>query len=440
MDRSTLQRYAAVEDLLGRVSSPGSHPGLERIAVLMEELGSPLSFPAIHLAGTNGKGSTAAFLESMYRAGGYKTAMYTSPHLTHLGERLTVDGAFLAPEQWEAATELVAAAINGSSWLKDHRPTYFENLTAAAFVLAHSCKPDVAIIETGMGGRLDATNLLTQVLLPVITPIDWDHMDFLGSTLYDIAFEKFGILRSRRPALYSGGNPELEQQFCDACAEKQAEPHLLSHCSLVVKETSIEGSTFEFTSEQGIHRWQIGMVGTWQPQNAALALRATELLDKELPLTIEAKEKGLFEAEWAGRMEVIRRNPDMLIDGAHNPHGMRGLAQSLKALYGSQPLTVLFAAMGDKDYVGGLKALAADRPLRLICTEVPENERSEKASQIMEKTKQLPLLEPARAFSNPLDALACAESFDAPVILCGSLYFIGFMREELLVRHAALHL
>lgn len=432
MRPSDIALYEKVERALSDVSSDGWHPGLERVSVLLEALGTPQAFPAIHLAGTNGKGSTAAFLESIYRAAGYKTALYTSPHLIHLGERLLVNGYPLPPELWAEASQKVAQTILGHPWLSQHRPTYFETLTAAAYLLVRDAKPDVAIIETGMGGRLDATNILPDCRLAVITPIDWDHMAFLGNTLSAIASEKFGIIVPSRPAIFSDNHPELAPEFRACCAAKNSPAYTMDECRIFDAETSLDGCEFSLTTPCGTNRWFSRLLGTYQPENASLALRATEILQKDFPVTEEARREGLRTVRWPGRLEVVSRDPDVILDGAHNPHGMKALTDSLLALYGKDRLlTVVFTAMADKDYAGEFSYMSSRLKIRLICTRVSHNTRCESAQVLAQKATGYPFIDVPLAVEDPVAALEKARGFSDPVILCGSLYFIGSMRSRL---------
>lgn len=404
---------------------------LERVRILYDVLGHPQTFPAVHLAGTNGKGSTAAFLESMYRFGGYRTALYTSPHLTHLGERLLINGKPLEPKDWFDATQRVIEAVETHPWLREHRPTYFENLTAVAYLLISQNDPEIAIVETGMGGRLDATNLLDDCRLSIITPIDWDHMEFLGNSLEAIAQEKFGIIKKGRPALFGANHSFLLPLFEETCRNYSASAFSMVDSTITDVVPSLEGSSFTLTTPMGVHSWQTELLGTYQPQNAALALRATEILNDSFPLDVKTRYEGLKKTRWPGRLELLSRNPDLILDGAHNPHGMWGLINSLRTFYGDSPITVVFTAMADKNYGEELKGLAENLKVRLICTQIPFNGRCETAEKIRAVAREFSFIEPPVAIEDPWDAFCKAKGLKKPVVLCGSLYFIGAMRFQI---------
>ena len=311
---------------------------------------------------------------------------------------------------------------------------YFQLLTAAAFWLIQRENVDAAIIETGLGGRLDATNIIPRPLLSIITPLGMDHTELLGGTLEQIAFEKFGIIKAGSKALYCGGSRELNEQFYARCRAQGTQGEILSQsCSVSDVRVTLDGSSFCFSSPRGKKQLFTRLVGTYQPCNAALAVRALELLSDTLPAE-NGIEIGLRSVLWPGRMEVIRRNPDMILDGAHNPHGVRGLISSLNALYGqTAPLSIVYASMADKDYMKSLSLIAEAFPnARLFCTELEGNARCESACKLAERAGSLKWKLPPAAKPDMMNAIKLAAAENNPVILCGSLYFIGCARMRLL--------
>ncbi len=373
----------------------------------------------------------------MLMEGGYKTALYTSPHLLHAGERLLINGAPLPAERWMKAADAVEAAIKGTEVLRLNPPTYFEIFTAAAFLLIAEEQVQAAVIETGMGGRFDATNLLKDCRLAIITPIGMDHMEFLGGTIEEIASEKFGIIHSGDRALFIGGGPKLNEQFRSVCSEVGAFGSVFEEdCELTTLESSLNGNLFRLRTPDGTALWNEPLLGVHQPQNGALALRAMELLQGDFPCSQEARSRGMAKTQWPGRLELISENPLVLIDGAHNPHGMEALARSLKALLAEdRPLTVVYATMSDKNYMESLEILHnTGRQIRLVCTEVPHNHRSEIASKLAEKASSISWSFPPQSFDNPFSATEIALSFGDPLLFCGSLYFIALVRRNLIER------
>nr|MCR4819200.1 bifunctional folylpolyglutamate synthase/dihydrofolate synthase [Fretibacterium sp.] len=215
--------FETFEKLLTRFSSKEVHPGLDRIEHLLHLLGDPQdAWPAFHVVGTNGKGSTCAFLDSVLRASGCRTAFYSSPHLESLAERLLIDGKTLESGEWLDALQRVTTALKGDTMLTSAPPSYFELLTATAFLLSAERQVDVAVVEAGLGGRLDATNLLGRVVCSVAASISRDHTEFLGDTLEAIAGEKFAVVRKDTPACFMGDPPFLIPLFRSVCAEHGA--------------------------------------------------------------------------------------------------------------------------------------------------------------------------------------------------------------------------
>lgn len=420
--------WNVVEKRLNSLTSPESLQGLAFLEKVFKELGNPAKFPAIHIAGTNGKGSTAACLDSMLRAAGYKTALYTSPHLTYLGERLLINGQMLSGEKWLAALEQVAQVLRKCP---SFRLGYFQVLTAAAFWLITQERVDAAVIEAGIGGLRDATNMLNSPLLSVITPLGMDHMHLLGNSLREIALHKFGIIKPGSRALYCGGDACLNEQFRLSCAALNAWGENFSErCLITEVQSSLEGNYFTYKSPQGTRRCFVRLAGLHQPKNASLALRALEIISDKLPCDAGSIEKGLSEVSWPGRMEVMHRAPDVILDGAHNPHGSAALIRSLKALYGDRPLSFVYTSMADKNYAASLELYARAFPqARLFCVELEGSRRCEHADVLARTASAFSWSNKPQAVKNPLEALRIAMKLGNPVILCGSLYFIGMARK-----------
>ncbi len=423
--------WNGVETRLSSLSSPDSLTGLFFVRKIFECLGNPYNFPAVHIAGTNGKGSTAADLDAMLRAAGYKTALFTSPHLVNLGERLLIDGKMLSPEDWHDALDAVERAMKETP---EARLGYFQILTAACFLMISREHVDVAVVETGLGGRYDTTNILPHPLISVITPLGMDHMKLLGNSLPEIAQNKFDIVKKNCLALYSGGTTDLNEQFRRHCEKIGAHGEILSDtCRVTEVKSSLEGSSFNFHSPEGTRKCSVNLVGLHQPENAALALRSLEKISDALPVSHDAAQNGLANVVWPGRMEVIRREPDVILDGAHNSHGARALIRSLKALYGEDAkLTFVYVSMIDKDYAESLRLYSEAFPKsRIFCTQLSDNSRCESARVLAAKAEQFVWGESPRTFDDPMDAIREAIKIGCPVIACGSLYFIGRIREQL---------
>jgi dihydrofolate synthase/folylpolyglutamate synthase len=431
-------KFEDVETLITKRASYGIRPGLERIERLLSILGNPQdSYPAIHVVGTNGKGSTCAFLASVFQAAGYKTALYTSPHLESPGERLAVDGRVLGPERWMACAEKAASAITLDNSLCEDPPSYFELVTATAFLLAEEEKVEVAVVEAGLGGRLDATNLLSDVVCTAVASVSMDHTDYLGNTLVAIAGEKFAVVRSGVPACYLGDNESLIPLFERFCRDAKAKPFVVSRdavvCGTVVTDA---GCSFDFSARGlEIAQARTGLLGRYQVSNAALALSVLSCVTgKFTRLTEDAIRKGMLNARWPGRLEIMPRcegGPLVVLDGGHNPDGVAKLVDSAAELWAGKKIGVVYAAMKDKDYqacIGTLNKLGAS----FYPTTVPGMERALTAeSNAAAARESLWRNEVIKPFENPLDAIAEASKDNDVVLACGSLYFIGWIRPRL---------
>ena len=432
---SEADRYHSIERRILDISSPGIRPGLSRMARLCSLLGHPeRTFPAVHVIGTNGKGSVCASIDSILRESGCRTARYTSPHLEHLGERLTFDNQPLPPSMWEEAVEQVSEAILSDRMLSEDPPSFFENLTAAAFLCIARGKRDFAVIEAGLGGRLDATNLLGRVHGTVFTSIGLDHEDILGRGLECIAKEKFAALRPRVPAVSASNGNFLDELVEDASRRLDSPLCILGKNAWVFPYTvGRTGSTFRLCRE-GFPPLDLStpLLGKHQVVNAGLAALACLGLSGDWPrMNEDAIREGLRKTVWAGRMEVVALNPPVLLDGAHNPQGAEMLAGNVRSLWPETPVALVMAAMKDKDLEGMLRALSLLGG-NLFCTEVPGLDRSETAQGLAKKALSLPWPGKVRAFSDPEEALLEA-SGTSPLVLCtGSLYFIGRIRRHLI--------
>lgn len=423
--------FELVESKLAQLASPGIRPGLARLARLLREAGSPQGrFPIVHIVGTNGKGSTAAGIYSVLRASGYKAALYTSPHLVDFSERLVIDGERAAAREWLDAASELEDIVRRTDYFKDNHPTYFEFITAAAIMILARRQPDAAVFEAGMGGRLDASNILTDVALSVVVPIGMDHTDFLGDTLEKIAAEKFAVMRKGTPALFFG-DERLDGQFLDAAARCGAEPHIF-RCEYRItgRSYSLDGTRFTLSDAAGSREYFTPLVGSFQADNAAMAVAASRLLSKRFPRVCEDTiKRGIAETQWQGRMEIVRRSPLVIVDGGHNPHAMKRLSETLAGIFHEGGLSIVLAMMKDKDISGALSLLA---PLgaEIYCTEVPGLERSLSAAG-MRETAERAGLSVAGTYGDPLDAIRAATGKGLPVVCCGSLFLVGYVKAHL---------
>lgn len=398
-------------------------PGLERIRTLLHALGDPqkeLKF--VHVAGTNGKGSVCAYLASVLRCAGYRVGLCTSPFLEDFRERIQVDGELIPPETLGELTELARPAAEA---MEDH-PTEFELITAVAMLYFLRCRCDIVVLEVGLGGALDASNVIDVPEAAVITAMGMDHAAILGPTLGDIAAAKAGIIKPGGAVVSFGGCPEADAVIRERCREQGAQLTEVDFSRLRVVGTGLDGTDLEFAPYGALH---VPLVGLYQAKNAAVAVTTVEVLEKRgWEISRRALEQGLASVCWPGRLEVVRRaGPVILRDGAHNAHGMAATVESLRALFPGKKLTILMGVMADKDVKDMLKLLA---PIAgQVFTVRPESPRAMPAEELAALVNRygVPAV-PCAGVAAGLQAAAEAAGADGAVCALGSLYLVGEVR------------
>lgn len=407
---------------------------LENITVLAERLGRPdRAYPSVHIAGTNGKGSTAAFLESILRTAGLRTGLNTSPHLERINERIRINGTEISDELFAQTLTRIRDLIEqllAEGKLRAH-PTYFECVTALAFEAFAKSGVEFAIFETGLGGRLDATNIISPVAT-IITRIDFDHENFLGHSLAEIAGEKAGILKSGVPAIITTQQPQAREVLLARAKQISALIVETPTAYRLGPESTHEGC-FRAQATEIATGWSVVLAprlpGRFQLQNALNAAAAARLLQSRgYAISDDAIARGVATAEWPGRIEKINTSPDIYLDGAHNPGAARELAKFIQENFVDPKIVMLFGALRDKavDEVAGLLfPLAAE----IIFTEA-RTTRAISARQLAEiaghhaaRFSVIPSAE--QAFDA---ALAKAAPNDA-IFITGSLYLVGQLRQ-----------
>lgn len=401
----------------------GMKPGLDRIKSLLKALSDPHeAVQVIHVAGTNGKGSTASFLSSILAAGGYKAGLFTSPHLIGFTERIRINGVEIEEKDVVSTAERVLnAAPEGA--------TFFEIVTAMAFLYFAEKGADMVVMETGMGGRLDATNVSPKIM-SLITPISLDHCEYLGDSISSIAREKAGIVESGKPVIVSSQPEDALAVIREVCAESRSPLYSFgTHFSAAWRDNGLfyHGPGWELSGLKP------GIAGRYQAENAAVALCAAELLAGQgCSLDADVARAGLEQASWPGRMEFMGNAPRILLDGAHNPAGAAALAESLADI----PRERLFAVVGvmsNKDVDAMIASLAfiADR----VIVVTPAISRALSSAELAER------FEAAGANADDAGSVAAglqialreAGSEDL-ILVCGSLFTVGEARAILLSR------
>jgi dihydrofolate synthase/folylpolyglutamate synthase len=406
---------------------------LENITVLSERLGRPdRAYPSAHIAGTNGKGSTAAFLESILRHAGFRTGLNTSPHLEKINERIRVNGAEISDHDFAETLTRIQAQIEellAAGKLRAH-PTYFECVTAMALEYFARIHVDFGIFEVGLGGRLDATNILTP-LISLITRVDFDHENFLGHSLREIAAEKAGILKQGVPVVLTAQHPEAREVILARAKER--------NCPVI--ETPLAYRVGEQVMENGCVRARITEVGSgwsatlapqlsgrFQLQNAMNAVAAARALSaRGYRIPENALEQGVAAAVWPGRLEKLQSRPDIYVDGAHNPGAARELAAFWEENFAGRKIFLLYGALRDKA-VDEIAGLLFPHAAEVVFTE-PRTSRAISASQLSEIAAHHAAHSSVIADAEQaLDYLLSKAAPQDAVFVTGSLYLVGQLR------------
>ncbi len=409
--------------------------GLEAMECILASLGHPeRKYPTAIVAGTNGKGSTSAILASIMERAGYRTGLYTSPHLIRVNERIQVNGREISDEDFASSFTEVRQSVERLAEQKSlaHWPSFFEFLTATAFLHFARSRVDFAVLEVGMGGRLDATNI-TEPHVAVITNVDLDHVEFLGHTHAAIAGEKAGVIKPRRPVVSGCEHPEAADVIRRQCADLGAD----------LLETALLAKLANVRNEQGRYVFDLALngdrfidlttplLGKFQIKNASVAVAAAWRLAQEgLNISRQAIMEGLCNASWPGRLEIVQTRPLVLLDGAHNPGAAREIAEFVTEQLTGRRLRLVYASMRDKA-IGEISEILFPLAEEVYVTR-PEQARAASPEEILAAARYRPQRiivesDPARAVGN-----ACRASSPQDVVLAtGSLFLVGAIKEAL---------
>lgn len=411
-----------------------SVPGLTRIRALLARLGNPeKKLRCIHVAGTNGKGSAVAMLSSVLKESGFKTASYTSPHLHRYNERFVMNGQEISDDQFAEEITLMRHHCEAMATAGEDTPTLFEILTAAAFHYFAAQDVDIAVMEVGLGGTYDATNVIEEPLLSLIMSISMDHMDYLGNTLSDIAREKCGIIKKNCPVVLYSQEKIVYNMAKDMAAALSAPFYCETENQISVHKQDFDGTIFSVKNRLiDYQNLTLPLSGDYQIANCITVLNACAILQHfGLPLTEETIRRGISHACWHGRMEVLGKQPLVLLDGAHNADGIAKLAQSLPHYVQGKKITLVLGVLGDKEYPLMISQIF---PLihQAVLTE-PLSERKLDLSSLAQATAHFhkPVVlekEIPRAFDRALEMT----NREDVILCCGSLYMIGEIREYIL--------
>ncbi len=400
----------------------GHKPGLARTRALLAALGDPhkqLRF--VHVAGTNGKGSTAAMLDSCLRCAGYKVGLFTSPYIIRFNERIQVNGAPIPDGDLVRLVEQVRPAAAAMADV----PTEFELITALGMLYFAQQRCDIVVLEVGLGGALDSTNVIDPPECAVITALGMDHVKELGPTLADIAAAKAGIIKPGSPVVSYGGAPEADRVIAAAAAAQNAPLTAADFSKLTLRAAGLDGQTFDYDGLAGL---TLPLLAGYQPRNAAVAIEALRALrGRGWQVPDSAIRQGLAQVRWPGRFELLRREPPFLLDGSHNAHGMRATVESLRARFPGEKFVFLVSIMADKDAGEMLRLLL---PLaKAFVTVTAPSPRAIPAAELAARIEALGgRAEPADTIPAAVartDALAAG----GPAAALGTLYFSGEVRE-----------
>ena len=411
----------------------GCRPGLERTAKLLELLGNPdKKIKCIHIAGTNGKGSTTAIISNILKHAGYKVGTYTSPHLYNITERMVINGAQISEENFVKYANKVIEKMKYMEANSMEVPTQFEMLTAMAFLYFEETKVDIAVIEVGLGGMYDATNVIDSVL-SVITSISYDHTDILGNTIELIAAEKAGIIKDNTTVvLYPQLFKEAEATIEEVSNKKNAKLVKVKAEQARLKEFDIMGQSFDYSYEDvKLANLKMPLLGDHQIKNATVAITAAIELSK---LGCDIKQDniraGLETVQWACRLSVVSKQPLIIIDGAHNEDGVNSLKDAFIKYLSDKEIILLIGMLGDKNYNYAVQELAPFAK-HIIATE-PISPRALKAEKMAEAAKKYN--ENVEAEEDIAKAVEKAKKLaykDSVIVICGSLYLAGRAYEYL---------
>jgi dihydrofolate synthase/folylpolyglutamate synthase len=420
------EAYRKTIDYLYALQKHGVKLALSNSMTLMALAGEPhRKFRSVHVAGTNGKGSTSSFIAAMLQAAGYRVGLYTSPHLVSFAERIRINNMLIT----ESRVVELAGRVRDIARKASLNPTFFEVTTAMAFIYFAEEGVDIAVIEVGMGGRLDSTNVITP-LVSVITNIDLEHTEFLGTTLTQIAGEKAGIIKQGVPVVTGAGQEETITIIEQEAAAHEAAVYRLSRDFTRGPVASQGGQLFDYRGiNTAFERLRINMLGRYQVDNACLALATIECLrDFGVVVDEPSVRQGLERASWEGRLELVAHRPDIYLDGAHNPASARMLAATILDLRSAyRRMVLIIGILGDKDLQGITSALV---PLadHVVVTKPQYSRALDSGVLASEIRKYNGSVETTETVSEAIAAARKAASPDDLVLITGSLYVVGDAR------------
>ncbi|WP_186430992.1 folylpolyglutamate synthase/dihydrofolate synthase family protein [Clostridium sp. BSD9I1] len=411
----------------------GKNKGLERTNKILELLGNPhKDLKCIHIAGTNGKGSTTAMLTQILIESGYKVGMYTSPFIEEFEERIQINSNNIPKERLCEVVEKVKIAVDKTCELGYDEPTEFEIITAVMFVYFQEEKVDYAVIEVGLGGRIDATNVVNP-LISIITSISYDHVKILGNTLEEIAYEKAGIIKEKTPVILYPVEEEAKLSIEKVAKEKQSPIIYVKKEDSMLKEKlyNVPYQEIIINTSKNTYEIQLSLLGTHQLLNCSVVIKAAEEL-QNIGVNIKKEHiiEGLKKVKWAGRLEMLKAKPMVVIDGAHNIDGIKSLKNSINTYFKYNKFILIMGILSDKQVDDMVKVITPEASN--IITVTPPSYRAENSSGLVEIIKKYN--SNCEAIENYKEAYEKALSYaneNDLILICGSLYMVGEMRKTI---------
>ncbi len=409
--------YSEALEYIHGVNSTFCKPGLDRISALCSAIGNPerkLKF--IHIGGTNGKGSTSCMLAQVLKESGYRVGLYTSPYIYRFNERIAIDGEPIPDADLARLTEEMVPIVEEMT----DRPTEFELITAIAMQYFWERRCDVVVLEVGLGGRFDSTNIIDTPLLSIITGISLDHTALLGNTVEEIAFEKAGIIKSGSPVLYGGKDKKAEDVIKKVAAERKSPFYTVDHGKIRDTSLSLSGGKLSYGDFADV---EISLLGTYQVNNAACVLEAINILRSgSLNIDTGAVYRGMNSAKWRARFEIIRKEPTVIFDGAHNPEGIEAAIEGIKEYYPEEKIVAITGVLADKDYNAVARSISSVASSAYTIT--PENPRALSAADYASVLSKIGVdATPAKSVEDAVRlAIERAAKEGKPVFCLGSLY------------------
>lgn len=405
----------------------GSKLGLHRIQKLMSLLGNPhKNLKYIHIAGTNGKGSTASFIFNILKEQGFKVGLFTSPYIQRFSERIKVNYTEIPKDDIAKILTLIKEQIEGANYKYHEHPTEFEILTAMALKYYDEQKCDIVVLEVGLGGSIDSTNVIEDSVVSIITTISYDHMNILGNSLEEIAMQKAGIIKQDGNVVVYPQCKEVMQVIENVCKEKNATLYKVNPNYIVEKYSDLQVQIFDY---EKLKNMKITLLGNYQILNAAVSIKVIEVLNKlNYTVTENSIRKGLLNTKWPGRLEIVNKEPLFLLDGAHNIQGIDNFVKNINIIFKNKEKIFIIGVLKDKEYEQMIARLApiAYKFIAISLKSIPRSLPANKLAECIKKYNKD--VQVASSVQHAIEMSIQNYSNNKLICVLGSLYYIGEVR------------